>query len=91
MSIRSPEDSPRFAHDRLDAYGVAREARILSDAISRALPRGYGPLAGPTASSASTSGGGTRLARTGRVDGLAPRSAARGRRFTVRRGSLLPS
>ena len=47
MSIRSPEASPRFAHDRLDAYSVAREARILGDGIARALPRGYGPLADP--------------------------------------------
>ena len=44
MLIRSPEDSPRFAHDRLDAYRVAREALLLGDAIARALPRGYGPL-----------------------------------------------
>ena len=44
MSIRSPEDLPRFAHDRLDAYRVAREALLLGDAIARALPRGYGPL-----------------------------------------------
>lgn len=42
MSIRSPEDSPRVAHDRLDAYRVAREALLLGDAIARALPRGDG-------------------------------------------------
>jgi four helix bundle protein len=45
MLTRSPDASPRFAHDRLDAYRVAREALLQGDAIARALPRGYAPLA----------------------------------------------
>ena len=45
MSIRTPDDSPRFAHDHLDAYRVAREALLRGDAIARSLPRGYAPLA----------------------------------------------
>ena len=36
---------PRFAHDRLDAYTVAREALVRGDAIARDLPRGHGTLA----------------------------------------------
>ena len=39
------ERLPLFAHDRLDAYAVAREALIAGEAIARGLPRGYGTLA----------------------------------------------
>ena len=35
----------RFAHSRLDAYHVAKEALVRGDALVKALPRGYGPLA----------------------------------------------
>jgi four helix bundle protein len=35
----------RFAHDRLDAYEVAREALVLGETIAKGLPRGYGSLA----------------------------------------------
>lgn len=35
----------RFAHDRLDAYPVIREALVRGDAIARGLPRGYAKLA----------------------------------------------
>jgi four helix bundle protein len=37
--------TPRFGHDKLDAYRVAREALILGEAIAKGLPRGYGTLA----------------------------------------------
>jgi four helix bundle protein len=37
--------APRFAHDRLDAYEVAREALALGERIAKALPRGPGTLA----------------------------------------------
>jgi four helix bundle protein len=36
---------PRFAHDQLDAYGIARQALLLGDAIARELPRGNSTLA----------------------------------------------
>jgi four helix bundle protein len=36
---------PRFAHDRLDAYTVARKTLVLGEAIARDLPRGHGTLA----------------------------------------------
>ena len=35
----------RFAHHRLDAFHVAKDALVLGDALVRKLPRGYGPLA----------------------------------------------
>ena len=35
----------RFAHHRLDAFVVAREALCAGDALVKNLPRGYGPLA----------------------------------------------
>lgn len=38
-------DVPRFAHDRLDAYEVARQALVLGEAIAKSLPRGYAGLA----------------------------------------------
>src|SRR5690349_9022833 len=41
----SGSEQPRFAHDRLDAYRVAREALAHGEAIARGLPRGYGTLA----------------------------------------------
>jgi len=34
----------RFAHHRLDAFHVARNALVAGDAIVRKLPRGYGTL-----------------------------------------------
>ena len=34
-----------FAHDRLDAYRVAREALVLGDKLARELPRGFATLA----------------------------------------------
>ena len=37
--------APRFAHDRLDAYDIAKEALALGEAIAKTLPRGYGTLA----------------------------------------------
>jgi four helix bundle protein len=37
-------DLPRFAHDRLDAYAVARQALVLGEGIARDLPRGYATL-----------------------------------------------
>jgi four helix bundle protein len=43
--MHSSDSPPRFAHDRLDAYRVAREALALGEAIARELPRGYGTLA----------------------------------------------
>jgi four helix bundle protein len=42
-SLPTPPQN-RFAHDRLDAYAVAREALVLGEAIARGLPRGYGTL-----------------------------------------------
>jgi four helix bundle protein len=45
MATHSSDSQPRFAHDRLDAYRVAREALALGEAIARELPRGYGTLA----------------------------------------------
>src|SRR4051794_22081705 len=38
------ESAARFAHDRLDAYRVAKEALVIGDAIARELPRGYGTI-----------------------------------------------
>jgi four helix bundle protein len=38
-------DVPRFAHDRLDAYEVAKQALVLGEGIAKSLPRGYGTLA----------------------------------------------
>ena len=35
----------RFTHHRLDAFHTARTALVAGDALSRKLPRGYGPLA----------------------------------------------
>ena len=35
----------RFAHHRLDAFHVAKDALVAGDALARKLPRGYGPLA----------------------------------------------
>lgn len=35
----------RFAHSRLEAYQVVREALIRGDALAGAFPRGYGRLA----------------------------------------------
>lgn len=37
----------RFAHHRLDAFHVAREALVGGDALVRKLPRGYAPLGDP--------------------------------------------
>ena len=34
----------RFAHHRLDAFHVAREALVAGDALVKQLPRGYGAL-----------------------------------------------
>jgi four helix bundle protein len=45
MSLGSFDSTPRFAHDRLDAYRVAREALVGGEAIARGLPRGHGTLA----------------------------------------------
>jgi four helix bundle protein len=42
--MHSSDPEPRFAHDRLDAYRVAREALAQGEAIARALPRGYATL-----------------------------------------------
>jgi four helix bundle protein len=36
---------PRFAHEHLDAYRVAREALAQGEPIARELPRGYATLA----------------------------------------------
>ena len=44
MSTHS-SDSPHFAHDKLDAYTVARDALVLGDAIAKELPRGHANLA----------------------------------------------
>jgi four helix bundle protein len=35
----------QFAHSRLEAFRVAKEALVRGDAIAKSLPRGYGPLA----------------------------------------------
>ena len=45
MATHSFDSSPRFAHDRLDAYAVAREALVLGEAVARDLPRGHATLA----------------------------------------------
>jgi four helix bundle protein len=45
MTTSSVDSRPRFAHDRLDAYAVAREALVLGEAIARDLPRGHASLA----------------------------------------------
>ena len=45
MDSRSPDSAPRFTHERLDAYRVAREALAQGEAIARDLPRGYATLA----------------------------------------------
>jgi four helix bundle protein len=39
------DSRPRFAHDRLDAYVVAREALVRGEAIAHDLPRGHATLA----------------------------------------------
>jgi four helix bundle protein len=38
----------RFAHHRLDAFHVAKDALVGGDALVRKLPRGYRPLADQT-------------------------------------------
>ena len=40
-----PSQPSRFAHERLDAYHVAREALAQGETIARDLPRGYATLA----------------------------------------------
>jgi four helix bundle protein len=45
MSTSSLGPPSRFAHDRLDAYRVAREALTLGEPIARDVPRGYASLA----------------------------------------------
>lgn len=35
----------RFAHHRLDAFHVSRDALVQGDALCKKLPRGYGALA----------------------------------------------
>jgi len=45
MAAHSFDSSPRFGHDRLDAYAVAREALVLGEGIAKDLPRGYATLA----------------------------------------------
>lgn len=42
---QSFDTQARFAHDRLDAYTVAREALVRGEALARELPRGYSTLA----------------------------------------------
>jgi hypothetical protein len=37
--------APRFAHSRLAAYQVVKEALVRGDALARRLPRGYAKLA----------------------------------------------
>ena len=44
MTPRALDPTPRFAHDRLDAYRVALEALVRGEAIGRSLPRGYSTL-----------------------------------------------
>ncbi len=44
MSTPPFTSPPRFAHSRLDAYVVAREALVRGEAIARDLPRGYATL-----------------------------------------------
>ncbi|HEY4116909.1 MAG TPA: four helix bundle protein [Byssovorax sp.] len=38
-------DTPYFAHHRLDAYTVAKEALVAGEALARRLPRGNAVLA----------------------------------------------
>ena len=45
MSTPSSPPPPRFSHERLDAYRVAREALAQGDAIAQALPKGHANLA----------------------------------------------
>jgi four helix bundle protein len=45
MVTKSSDSQPRFAHESLDAYRVAREALTHGEAIARELPRGYATLA----------------------------------------------
>src|SRR4051812_21959575 len=45
MTTQSSSPAPRFAHEGLDAYRVARDALTLGEGISRDLPRGYATLA----------------------------------------------
>jgi four helix bundle protein len=45
MATHSYNPTPRFGHDRLDAYAVAREALVLGESIARELPRGHATLA----------------------------------------------
>jgi four helix bundle protein len=45
MATHTFASPPRFAHDRLDAYTVAREALVLGEAIAKDLPRGHATLA----------------------------------------------
>jgi four helix bundle protein len=44
MPVPSSSPAPRFSHERLDAYQVAREALALGEPIARDLPRGYAIL-----------------------------------------------
>jgi four helix bundle protein len=80
------DSPPRFAHDRLDAYAVAREALVLGEGIARDLPRGHATLADQlrrallsallnTAEAASRSGA-DRLARFRCARGEASEGAA---------------
>jgi four helix bundle protein len=43
--MQNDNETPRFAHDRLDAYDVARQALVLGEDIARSLPKGYANLA----------------------------------------------
>src|SRR6185436_4138909 len=45
MATHTSDPRPRFAHDQLDAYSVARQALAQGEAIARDLPRGYATLA----------------------------------------------
>jgi four helix bundle protein len=45
MATHSYDSPPRFGHDKLDAYAVAREALVLGEGIAKDLPRGYATLA----------------------------------------------
>jgi hypothetical protein len=45
MSQQSSTPTPSFAHHKLDAYRVAREALVVGETIARELPRGHATLA----------------------------------------------